>query len=372
MDEAAFSGLIERCYDTAFDTQEEWSSLLESIADGFGGFGANLLRMRRAAPLVHYTRSLSAFVPVYEAHWHAHDLFLNYAMEHRLGAGLHVDTDYLPAEIRARDPFYQEFRRPQGVSSILSFVATPPEGGMVAINIQRRLDAEHVAARERSSFALLGRHLDRAIALGARAAASDALARTLGDELAGFDCAVAVLSEGQRLLRSNALLHDLGPDGVAVRAGRLVCSQPQAQATLDTFLRRLGGSDVLSTSDDVVALARPGSALPLLVRGVRLEARVADRRLGTPERALLLLFLRPDLPGYPGLEPILMKLGLTPGQARYALAIGAGHSAREAAALFEVTEETARTMLKQVYQRLGIHRQSELARLIAAVAPFRR
>ena len=110
--------------------------------------------------------------------------------------------------------------------------------------------------------------------------------------------------------------------------------------------------------------------MPLVIRGMPLQSEIADRRLATPQRSVLLFILKSDLPGCPPPEPLLMRFGLTEGQAGYALAVGAGYSLKDAAALLGVKKDTARTMPKHVHQRFGIHRQSELARTVAKVAPF--
>ncbi|WAJ29657.1 helix-turn-helix transcriptional regulator [Antarcticirhabdus aurantiaca] len=372
MEPGRFSDLIERCYDAAFDAHA-WSSVLDDVARELGGCGANLLRLTgKAPPLVSYSPSLAEFVPAYDSIWCEHDTFVLYAKEHRLGPGIHVDSDYLPAELRARDPFYQEFRRPQKMSSILSFVAALPQGEILSINVQRRLDTQEVDAEDRVVFGRLGRHLAKSVSLSARLSEAEAVSAKLGDQLAGFDCAVALVEAGGRVLRGNALLHALEGDGLHVRRGRLVHASATGQKRFEAFLHALFGADPHAPAPDILALPRPGSALPLLLRGVALSASIADRRLGAGHRSVLLTILRPDLPGYPDLEPVLAALGLTPAQARVALAVGAGHRLAEAAELFRISEETARTLVKQAYARLGINRQSQLAGLIAKVAPLRR
>jgi DNA-binding CsgD family transcriptional regulator len=60
----------------------------------------------------------------------------------------------------------------------------------------------------------------------------------------------------------------------------------------------------------------------------------------------------------------LVQLGLTKGQARIAMAIGSGLSSKEAAALLNLTDGTIRTVLKAVYERLDITRQSQLVALV--------
>lgn len=55
---------------------------------------------------------------------------------------------------------------------------------------------------------------------------------------------------------------------------------------------------------------------------------------------------------------------LTPAEARLAALIAAGHRPREAAAALGVMEETARSTLKRVMAKTGLHRQADLIGLL--------
>src|SRR5258708_36886692 len=57
-------------------------------------------------------------------------------------------------------------------------------------------------------------------------------------------------------------------------------------------------------------------------------------------------------------------LGLTLAEARVAALVGSGQAPREAAGKLGITEETARTVLKRVFAKVGVSRQSELASLL--------
>ena len=56
--------------------------------------------------------------------------------------------------------------------------------------------------------------------------------------------------------------------------------------------------------------------------------------------------------------------GLTLGEARVASLVGVGRSPREAADTLGISEETARTVLKRVYAKTNISKQSQLAVLL--------
>jgi len=57
-------------------------------------------------------------------------------------------------------------------------------------------------------------------------------------------------------------------------------------------------------------------------------------------------------------------LGLTLGEARVAALVGFGLPPREAASRLGIAEETARNVLKRVFSKVGVSRQSELVGLL--------
>jgi DNA-binding CsgD family transcriptional regulator len=59
--------------------------------------------------------------------------------------------------------------------------------------------------------------------------------------------------------------------------------------------------------------------------------------------------------------------GLTLGEAKIAAMIGAGLPPKDAAERLGIAEDTARTVLKRVFSKVGVSRQSELTALLAKV-----
>ena len=85
-----------------------------------------------------------------------------------------------------------------------------------------------------------------------------------------------------------------------------------------------------------------------LLTGVRAIVVVTESKAGDP----------PD--------PAMVRdlLGLTLGEARVATLVGSGLAPRESAQKLGIAEETARTTLERVFDKVGISRQSELVGLL--------
>jgi DNA-binding CsgD family transcriptional regulator len=92
------------------------------------------------------------------------------------------------------------------------------------------------------------------------------------------------------------------------------------------------------------------------------SAKQRSRFLGHVRAIVLVMDLQNGQP----VDPALVRdvLGVTLGEARVAALVGAGLAPREAAEKLGITEETARTVLKRVFSKVGVSRQSELVTLL--------
>lgn len=170
-----------------------------------------------------------------------------------------------------------------------------------------------------------------------------------------------VVEAGGRILAANSRAAALAADGLRQADGVLKAADPDSQrALLDLVDTILAGE----TATKAIALRRPSRRMPLLVRAQ--AAASAIPRL--QPSCVLLLIADPESGGPPPVGEELALLGLTPGEGRLAALVGCGHSPREAALKLGITEETARTVLKRVYEKLQIRRQGELAAFISQIA----
>jgi DNA-binding CsgD family transcriptional regulator len=69
------------------------------------------------------------------------------------------------------------------------------------------------------------------------------------------------------------------------------------------------------------------------------------------------------------LDLLRCRFGLTPAEARLALQLVAGEPLRAAAVKLSITYETARTELKNIFNKTGTCRQAELVIVIVTALP---
>jgi DNA-binding CsgD family transcriptional regulator len=64
------------------------------------------------------------------------------------------------------------------------------------------------------------------------------------------------------------------------------------------------------------------------------------------------------------------KFGLTPGESRLALRLVSGETLQTAASALDISYESARSVLKNIFAKTGTHRQAQLVVIILSATVF--
>lgn len=357
--------LIDRLYAAAL-APEGWPDALEALAHAVGGVGAVIVPVSSPSG-VFSIASPSLVEPnvAYERHWWRHDRRIEYFRAQRATFGVVTDSQAVSDDDVRRDPFYQDFLRPNGFGACMAQVLSPSADHVVAVSVQRdlRLGGFERDAMER--FAVVGRHAARALTASARLAEANRVSRLVGSAMQHAACGLAVLDGAGRVIHADAGAQAALGDGLAIREGRLRAVVHGDQKRLDALVHAALGrgppglADALAT----VPIQRRSRPLPLLLQAVPVrtppESPTWEAVVLGP--GALILIHDPGAPLGASTARAFTLLGLTPGQARVADAMGRGLSVTEAAADLGLAEATVRTVLKAVYDRLGLSRQSQLA-----------
>lgn len=166
--------------------------------------------------------------------------------------------------------------------------------------------------------------------------------------------AAVVLDADLRVRHMNAGARALIGRAVSRTQGYLRAPDVVAQHRLETVV--------------VEAVAGSGERGPFRLELHDLEPLIAEAFILDPQvfgaGKVLLLVTDPRAPAPRDAGPSLRLLGLTEAEARIAAQVGSGSSPQEAAAQLRLAVGTVRSTLKSVYDKLGVRRQAELARLV--------
>ncbi len=169
--------------------------------------------------------------------------------------------------------------------------------------------------------------------------------------------AAAVVREDGTLLDANVRARALLGLGAAARGERLLSNVPAERQALARALRA-GVARTGAVVSDPVLLQSPNGGFML--------AHVLPLEHGEHGKDAALVLLA-DVHGTERRDAVqlLQLFGLTVAEAKLAALVGTGMPPRGAAAELSISEHTARSTLKTVYDKLGIKKQSELGHLVA-------
>jgi DNA-binding CsgD family transcriptional regulator len=193
--------------------------------------------------------------------------------------------------------------------------------------------------------------------------------RTAGDPGGVFLSLIEDTGRAAAIVRQDGVLIDVNVSGEALlgedgpRVGEtLLSSVPAEKEALYKALERSIARSGPRVSAPI-ALTRPG--------GRQLFAYVMPLEHGQHGGdAALVLLSDPRGPERRDAAQMLQLFGLTAAEARLGALVGVGLGAREAAEELKISEHTARSTLKTVYDKLGIKKQSELGHLVARLQHF--
>ena len=366
-----FVNAVEAIYDAAPDPSH-WPHALQAIADCFGDFGAILIWRRDDGTFgTIVSKSLVEAQKDYEQNgWSVHELrALRTAERGYFFSGdpftdRHVCSD---EEIRT-DPVYTQFLARHGLGWFGAIAVSPDPHVGVALSIQRSARTHSpFSDAELAILARLGRHVEKSLRLSIRLFDAELVKVGLGEALARVGIGVFALDSLGRVVFANPAGELLLGDGLALVNDRLLIGAAPERAALEAAIEQM----IRAAPEDVAAEPKPilihrkkaERPLAVYVLPIALSSHPAAQFL-THARAIVLV-IDPEASG--PADPALVRdvLGLTLGEARVAALVGAGLSPRESAEKLGIAEETARTVLKRVFSKTGVSRQSELTALLS-------
>jgi DNA-binding CsgD family transcriptional regulator len=376
-DEGRLGSVVDRLYEAAA-RPELWRSVLHETSAVCGGDGAMWrsvlhetgaicgaggpsLTARPASIGVIWSEGIDEAVEtMIRTGWHLrNERMLRAVAFIQNGRQIITESDQFTQAELDRHPFNAEFVNPNGFRW---YVALPvaEDAGHTVLSIERRWNREPFSKMELARIRTLVPHLRRA----GHFALKFGLARSEGmlDAFEQLDCGALLLSVAGHVIRLNK--------AATIQIGRCINlvdgSLRAAHKGADGALQRLVASVLVrgpaheSPAHGPVALPRPEG------RGVVAYAAPIVASAGDVfQRAkAIVMLVDPDKQRTPGEMLLRGAFGLTAAESRLVLCLHRGVDLQAAAAELNISYETARTMLKRVFSKVGISRQSELVALL--------
>lgn len=360
---------IEAIYDAAPDPLG-WPRALGAIAEYFGDVGAILIWSRDNGSFgTSVSESLVAAQKDYDENgWSSRDIKairareIGYFFNGEPFADRHIGFD----EEMKNHPCSVQFFLKHGLGWVGGVSVSPDPHVGVTLSVQR--DArikEQFSDEELEALRRISRHVEKSLRLSVKLLNAEVTNVGLGEALARIGIGVFALDSEGRVVFSNPAAKGLVGDEIQIAEGRLRFGASSSSLKLDEAISQSCGTapDLLSDPKPFL-LQTAGSDRRLAIYVLPVfQPNLAASFLTQTRAIVLVIEQKLSEPADPAIVRDL--LGLTLGEAKIAAMIGAGLSPRDAAEKLGIKEDSARTVLKKVFSKTGISRQSELVALLA-------
>ncbi|MGD0192337.1 MAG: hypothetical protein ABSD74_16495 [Rhizomicrobium sp.] len=268
------------------------------------------------------------------------------------------DARHFDADFVARDIFYQEYSRPMGSRHTLDMLMERRGKREVFLAAVRSPKEGPYDVQAETVFQQASCHFVRALELKEKLD----LAHRAGAALDRLSFGVMVVDASGRVTLANRIAEDVLAAGEVLQScqGRLVCGSGVVGVRLESFLRlAISGKAAART----LRFRRSGSRSWTLW-GVPLPESSSMSPSALP--AVLLVIGDGDWNRLDRRDVVALY-GLTDAEAHLALALADGQSLGEYAAGRGVKRSTVRTQLLAVLEKMGVHRQIDVVRLLTAI-----
>jgi DNA-binding CsgD family transcriptional regulator len=155
-------------------------------------------------------------------------------------------------------------------------------------------------------------------------------------------------------------------DGLGIRNGQLIAAASKETLALRSLLLgviRAGGGCSLAAGVGVITISRPSLKRPYEVVATALGVNTT-RYANPPVQSLAVFIADPSIEPAPAQHIVSGLYGLTSAETRLAILLMRGRSLDETSVALNITKETARKQLRNVFSKTDTRCQSQLVRLL--------
>jgi DNA-binding CsgD family transcriptional regulator len=358
--------LLELVYDAA-TPEGSWTAVLEGLRARLAGTVAlhdfDLDGGRGSVNIIVGLPQDAAVA--YRDHFSALNPWMHRADRTFLPGEIVVSSEIFPDRTLRRTEFFNDLLAHHDLFRSLGGVIQREQSRVLSVTNVRSERSGDYSAAEREGLKQLLPHLQRAWGLGKRLAEAETSRAAVLHALDRLPIGVLLLDGACRIVNAN-------------RAGRRIldardglgCHGPELRAATPGLTQRLRDAIAAATTPvsgvpPPLPLRRPSGARAY----VALVSALPTSLRGAPGRPVVVLFVsEPDTT--PAGDPRLLAelFGLTPAEARLAVAVAAGEDLTAIRVRLGVSANTIKTQLRHVFEKTGTGRQAELVALVLATS----
>jgi DNA-binding CsgD family transcriptional regulator len=360
-----FSRAVDAIYEAALEPAL-WPRALQAVADYFQVTGA-LLVWRRESGRCGSVASpgLAEAQLEYDAHWQHLDVRSDRAFLHGYVSGQEgvTDLDLFSVDELETFPIYAQFFARHGIYWCAGVFLSPDQDVQAALTVQREKAKTPFAREEVQKLNLLARHVERSLKLSIRLFDAENCNQGMREVLSRLGIGVFALDDDLRVIFANPASRNGFDVLLEARDGAEPALTAPARRKIQRALARAEPGEARQPANIVIERGENRSPLNLYVLPVPGNSAASHDMLARARAIVLMIDSGADAAPDPALVRDI--LGLTLGEARVAALVGSGIAPKAAAERLGIAESTARTVLKRVFAKAGVSRQSELVALFS-------
>jgi DNA-binding CsgD family transcriptional regulator len=361
---SALPALLERLY-AAVTAPEQWPEFLELLCRSFGAHSSGLSMASGTGVVQRWAGLDPEFERSYLDHYWRFDPWVEPGLRRPVGQCL-IGSELVTDADLERSAFYSDLGRQHGMHRLLSVVLRRNDRGAVWCSLIRDKASSDFKPSDRRALSLLAPHLQRACDVAGRLGFSKSVVAAfdqlpLPTVIVDASCNVVRSSPGAQALLAQR-------DGLVTGTGSLAAELREDSERLRSAIKCAARNQTAPEwIGGPIIVRRPRSGQRALLVHVLPCAPVGSalfERTGTA----LVFVVDPDAIRQAAEDEIERVFELTPAEARLAAVLAGGATIERAADELGVSYHTARTQLRDIFSKTGVHRQSELVRLIGNLA----
>jgi len=379
-----FSALIERIYQGALHP-EIWPVVLGEVADWMdaprGSLFSVSMKMQDGGFTFDHNLTTES-IELYRVKFQHEDLWANNLMKQGLfhQGNVILGSDLLPDSELFASSFYKDFLALNDMARLLTGVIFDTNStnipGVVCAMYRGREDTPF-SETDRARYKLVLPHFSRALGVMFRLREADLKVAASLAALDHIKTAVLLVSESCEVIFVNrAAQHILEEeDGLRLQQligrqrWRLLASNNLLQTRIDAAIRATTSLDIVEVShfSDCIDVPRPSGRAPFALQFSALNEQ-NEFGSGVDKVQAIMFITDTATPLSASSDTLIRILGMTPAEARLAVALSEGISLYKAASQLNISHNTAKSQLKHIYQKTGVESRTGLVRLMIALA----
>lgn len=361
---AADGDLVADIYEAALEPRL-WDTVLNQVALQLGAKTSVLYAMDLTDDALGFRTAAGADPDwdIYDTHYAAVDPFIAGLIGHRTGQVYLLD-ELTDRRAYVRSEFCSDFMQTMDMFHVIGGLVQQSHRTAMLWGFQRPQKRESFTETDRSALQSLFPHVGRAVALQQRLEQATRQTRDHAEALNLIDTGILRCDGKAHLLYANRVGEAILRDGDALRtaAGMLTAVTPAVTQALRALIGRVAKGDC--PSECSLPLPRPGAPPVAAAVSPLTDSPGARTIFGEIEPSVLVMLRDPLRDPEQPVARLQSLFALSPAEARMAWMLTAGKSMQEIAPIEGVTRETARTRLKLIFGKVGVHRQAELVSLL--------